>query len=952
MPPRSTSDQPKGRLKFKAVPGGRSSPRTRRSIFKTAFNWTAYKSRSNSLRLLRQNQIHVDATLRTQDGYSEPLHWQVIVALCPELIECSNVSRARLLGRRSLWHYRIELPERVSGQLARLLVECAYGEEMLSLDKSNLLEFYLLCNAYNIEHGVACCLDYVCRWLEPDNCVQMLSLAIRHRHRKLRRAAYAVIRSSFKLVLSINRDFHCLPAGHLKRLLEDDFLKLNEDEELAWLAIVRWMRRPPMARLELAHLFGQMIADEVTMSMIQVQQQQHQQQPNNVLEPIRQLMRRSTNESNLSRAVKISINFNASPVQLFNQADRPRRRSSSQSSPSNLLRAVANEIGEVVSLGNQSELATNGDQTDQLFDLVKRLRFMRFKSAQAFNVILGDPLISQSERLTLLVSHMKLRYMIRNGIPLSDDDLNLVSEERLARLRREESRTSRRKQIVELVSSLVKCQPPAGGQTMERTRTEELQKATRRLTEGTLRQQLGAKSLTRANTPRVPTSVGLLIGGWQDGAVCKSIMAYDFVCDRWFKLNLRLPEPRAYHASCSSPQTGQIYIFGGTNGREILRSALRINLATCCAQLAHHRQVAGAGGPGKLLARKFRPIAPMGEPRCHLSGVFHSDGRLYALGGHNGSQRLRSAESYEPRSNQWRPIAQMTISRSDASACSHQGRIFIAGGQISDQFIQSSVEFYKSSDDTWTFASPMIIPRMSFCLASYKGQLMAIGGTNGLMGGDDVASVTRSVERYCPELASWSFCAPMQDKRCSFGVMRIENKLIVVGGHGGRRRLRSCESLRIGQITQSSSDPSSLQLLFNRSLRLAGGKSLARPRSAGAVGLAAEAEAAASEIRSPSFPGRLDGPAPRPGLVRSAMKWVGRARLPERRSGFSICVVDNLRTARDFTYFGSLNQLVGGKRTALIKRRSRWHKFKLIKRRKLLKHLKIGLVLAIVVLLL
>ena len=51
------------------------------------------------------------------------------------------------------------------------------------------------------------------------------------------------------------------------------------------------------------------------------------------------------------------------------------------------------------------------------------------------------------------------------------------------------------------------------------------------------------------------------------------------------------------------------------------------------------------------------------------------DGLIYAIGGFDGQQRLKTVERYDPNTNQWTMMAPMNEQRSDASATSLQGRV-------------------------------------------------------------------------------------------------------------------------------------------------------------------------------------------------------------------------------------------------------------------------------------
>lgn len=71
-------------------------------------------------------------------------------------------------------------------------------------------------------------------------------------------------------------------------------------------------------------------------------------------------------------------------------------------------------------------------------------------------------------------------------------------------------------------------------------------------------------------------------------------------------------------------------------------------------------------------------IAPMHDRRCYGSvGVLN--GKIYAMGGNNGTRRLYSCEYYNPDTNQWTLFANMNRRRSDADACTFNGRIYVTG---------------------------------------------------------------------------------------------------------------------------------------------------------------------------------------------------------------------------------------------------------------------------------
>ena len=55
-------------------------------------------------------------------------------------------------------------------------------------------------------------------------------------------------------------------------------------------------------------------------------------------------------------------------------------------------------------------------------------------------------------------------------------------------------------------------------------------------------------------------------------------------------------------------------------------------------------------------------------------------GRIYALGGFDGTQILSHVEAFDPRMKSWMPLEHMTVPRSSAAACAFNGQLWVLGG--------------------------------------------------------------------------------------------------------------------------------------------------------------------------------------------------------------------------------------------------------------------------------
>jgi N-acetylneuraminic acid mutarotase len=122
------------------------------------------------------------------------------------------------------------------------------------------------------------------------------------------------------------------------------------------------------------------------------------------------------------------------------------------------------------------------------------------------------------------------------------------------------------------------------------------------------------------------------------------------------------------------------------------------------------------------------PLAPMPVARTRLAVAAGPDGRIYALGGFDGSNPLTIVEAYNPHTNSWTTVAPMTTPRNGlAAATGPDGRIYAIGGFDTDYL--SSVEAYDVGTNSWTHVASMVHPR--YTLAAVTGpdkQIYAIGG--------------------------------------------------------------------------------------------------------------------------------------------------------------------------------------------------------------------------------
>ena len=172
----------------------------------------------------------------------------------------------------------------------------------------------------------------------------------------------------------------------------------------------------------------------------------------------------------------------------------------------------------------------------------------------------------------------------------------------------------------------------------------------------------------------------------------------------------------------------------------------------------------------------WRQLNSMTTSRCCYVSSAVNLGLIYALGGNNGSHRLRSAEVFDPMTNEWKDLPSMTLARSNACAVAYQGKVFAIGGFDGDQ-IHSSVEIYNPFNNTWTFGSPLNIGRRGVKAIVYHDKIYVIGGFDGTQS-------LKTVEVF--DGNSWTLLeSKMNLQRSNFAVTIMDDQIMVMGGFQG-----------------------------------------------------------------------------------------------------------------------------------------------------------------------
>ena len=102
-------------------------------------------------------------------------------------------------------------------------------------------------------------------------------------------------------------------------------------------------------------------------------------------------------------------------------------------------------------------------------------------------------------------------------------------------------------------------------------------------------------------------------------------------------------------------------------------------------------------------------LSMMRERRNYLSLAVHA-GNIYAIGGRNENNLLKSVEMFDINRNQWSVVKDMNRVRSDAGAATLQGNIYVVGG-FDGVATTSTAEVFSPRSGRWSMITPMKVAR-------------------------------------------------------------------------------------------------------------------------------------------------------------------------------------------------------------------------------------------------
>ncbi|HEX3045487.1 MAG TPA: kelch repeat-containing protein [Bacillota bacterium] len=165
--------------------------------------------------------------------------------------------------------------------------------------------------------------------------------------------------------------------------------------------------------------------------------------------------------------------------------------------------------------------------------------------------------------------------------------------------------------------------------------------------------------------------------------------------------------------------------------------------------------------------------SPMSAPRCAMAVVAY-EGKIYVLGGNDGTNALNTFEVYDPAADSWTVIPNpMPTARYGLAAVVLNGKIYAMGGRTGNVYY-NIVEVYDIATDTWLGACYLPTIRYYFDAVVYNGKIYAAGGIGG--------SLYDNLDIYDPATNSWTAGAPLSVARSFLEVAEVNGKIYAFGG--------------------------------------------------------------------------------------------------------------------------------------------------------------------------
>ncbi|MBT7587828.1 MAG: hypothetical protein HN558_20105, partial [Gemmatimonadetes bacterium] len=168
----------------------------------------------------------------------------------------------------------------------------------------------------------------------------------------------------------------------------------------------------------------------------------------------------------------------------------------------------------------------------------------------------------------------------------------------------------------------------------------------------------------------------------------------------------------------------------------------------------------------------WEEMAPISVGRNAYDGVETLNGKIYFVGGSDGTGSKNLAERYDPATNQWEILNPMMTERTGIACATLDGKLYAIGGQDLD-----SVEIFDPGTGAWSLGTALPSEVNHGCAISVNGKILLVGGRN-----SSDQSLNQVLE-FNPSTNQWTAKASMPTARWAHKLVLFKDRLWAIGGH-------------------------------------------------------------------------------------------------------------------------------------------------------------------------
>ena len=191
-------------------------------------------------------------------------------------------------------------------------------------------------------------------------------------------------------------------------------------------------------------------------------------------------------------------------------------------------------------------------------------------------------------------------------------------------------------------------------------------------------------------------------------------------------------------------------------------------------------EVAEASTPGAALGPGAWTMLPLLPSRRQEVGTAIIDGKIYVVGGFDGSGRsVNTVERYDIAAGRWEPVPDLPapLPLNHVAAAGVDGVLYVIGGLTQNFAAVDTVFAFDPATNMWTTRAPMPLPRGAMGVGVIDGKIITAGGLP--------STRSRVCASYDPSTNSWTNHAPMPTGRDHLAAAVVGGEFYAISGRRG-----------------------------------------------------------------------------------------------------------------------------------------------------------------------